>query len=58
MSVRWTSIRTSEELRTVNWKALTRRMVSSTERPTGRSLTVICLQTSTHSDRALGSTPG
>ena len=29
--------------RTVNWNALTRRMVSSTERPTGRSLTVICL---------------
>jgi hypothetical protein len=27
----------------VNWKALMRRMVSSTERPTGRSLTVICL---------------
>ena len=28
---------------TVNWKALTRRTVSSTERPTGKSLMVICL---------------
>ena len=28
---------------TVNWKALTKRMVSSTERPTGKSLMVICL---------------
>jgi len=28
---------------TVNWKALTKRTVSSTERPTGKSLMVICL---------------
>ncbi len=28
----------------VNWKACTRRSVSSTERPTGRSFTVICLK--------------
>lgn len=28
---------------TVNWKAFTKRTVSSTERPTGKSLTVICL---------------
>lgn len=28
----------------VNWKAWTRRSVSSTERPTGRSLMVICLR--------------
>ena len=28
---------------TVNWKAFTKRMVSSTDRPTGKSLMVICL---------------
>lgn len=30
--------------RTVNWNACNRRMVSSTERPTGKSLIVICLE--------------
>lgn len=29
----------------VNWKAWTKRSVSSTERPTGKSLMVICLRT-------------
>ena len=33
----------------MNWKALTRRRASSTERPTGRSLIVACLSPSRHS---------
>ena len=36
--------------RTVNWNALSKRIVSSTERPTGRSLTVICLGNDVNSD--------
>lgn len=35
----------AQSVRTTNWKALMRRMVSSTERPTGRSLTVIWRRT-------------
>lgn len=31
----------------MNWKALTKRTVSSTERPTGKSLMVICLSANT-----------
>ncbi len=36
--------------RTVNWNALSKRIVSSTERPTGRSLTVICLGNDVNGD--------
>ena len=40
--------RTKLSKRTVNWNACNRRTVSSTERPTGKSLTVICLETMSH----------
>jgi len=39
----WNRINSRRITRTVNWKASISLMVSSTDLPTGRSLTVICL---------------
>lgn len=38
--------------KSVNWKALTRRIISSIFLPTGRSFTVICLETQRESSQA------